>query len=320
MSNVGGRRRAPEYPPKPRARTCAHRRSGDRASCGPSSRNCRGSRVPENPPSIRLGGRQSEPVPVRAAGAGHRRTLRLAPGFEAECARFRSSRTSRHRPADHEPAGVGRDRSRRVAALGVTVDQVEAALYSRTARARSRRSSRPTTSTRSSCRWRRSTSRIRRRSRCSTCARRAEADAARRRWSQTQQTVGPQTVNHTGQLPSVTLSFNLGPACARRRGVGRCSRRRARRCQATIASSFQGTRRRSSRARPGLVLILAIFVIYVVLGMLYESFIHPITILSGLPSAAFGALLTLIVFDRTSTSTPSSASSCWSVSSRRTRS
>ena len=67
-----------------------------------------------------------------------------------------------------------------------------------------------------------------------------------------------------------------------------------------------------------MLLLLAVLVIYLVLGMLYESFIHPLTILSGLPSAGLGALLTLLLFGSTSTCTPSSASSCWSASSRRT--
>ena len=114
----------------------------------------------------------------------------------------------------------------------------------------------------------------------------------------TRQTVGPLSVNHTGQLPSVTLSFNLKPgvalgdAVARVQGVARDT------LPPTISGNFQGTAQafQDSMAGLGWVLALAIFVIYVVLGILYESFIHPLTILSGLPSAGFGALLTLYLF------------------------
>jgi HAE1 family hydrophobic/amphiphilic exporter-1 len=114
----------------------------------------------------------------------------------------------------------------------------------------------------------------------------------------TRQTVGPLSVNHTGQLPSVTLSFNLKPgvalgdAVARVQGVARDT------LPATISGNFQGTAQAFQDSMTGLgwVLALAIFVIYVVLGILYESFIHPLTILSGLPSAGFGALLTLYLF------------------------
>ena len=111
------------------------------------------------------------------------------------------------------------------------------------------------------------------------------------------------------------MSFNLAPGA---RWATRCrasSRRRAQTLPATVADQLPGTAQAFQSLRGlGLVLVLAIFVIYVVLGMLYESFIHPLTILSGLPSAGFGALLTLLIFNQTSTSTPSSASSCWSAS------
>jgi hydrophobic/amphiphilic exporter-1 (mainly G- bacteria), HAE1 family len=114
----------------------------------------------------------------------------------------------------------------------------------------------------------------------------------------TRQTVGPQSINHISQLPSVTLSFNLktgvalGDAAARVQELARTT------LPGTITGSFQGTAQAFEESMRGLgwVLALAIFVIYVVLGILYESFIHPITILSGLPSAGFGALLTLLIF------------------------
>jgi len=114
----------------------------------------------------------------------------------------------------------------------------------------------------------------------------------------TRQTVGPLSVNHTGQLPSVTLSFNLRPGIALGDAVARVQAVARDTLPATISGSFQGTAQAFQDSMTGLgwVLALAIFVIYVVLGILYESFIHPITILSGLPSAGFGALLTLLLF------------------------
>jgi hydrophobic/amphiphilic exporter-1 (mainly G- bacteria), HAE1 family len=114
----------------------------------------------------------------------------------------------------------------------------------------------------------------------------------------TKQTVGPLSVNHTGQLPSVTISFNLRPGIALGDAVARVGEVAARTLPATVSGSFQGTAQAFQESTQGLgwVLALAIFVIYVVLGILYESFIHPLTILSGLPSAGFGALVTLLIF------------------------
>jgi HAE1 family hydrophobic/amphiphilic exporter-1 len=114
----------------------------------------------------------------------------------------------------------------------------------------------------------------------------------------TRQTVGPLSVNHTGQLPSVTLSFNLKQGVALGDAVGRVEELARQTLPATVSGSFQGTAQAFQESVQGLgwILALAIFVIYVVLGILYESFIHPLTILSGLPSAGFGALLTLLLF------------------------
>ena len=116
--------------------------------------------------------------------------------------------------------------------------------------------------------------------------------------TKTRQTVGPLSVNHTGQLPSVTLSFNLRPGVALGDAVAAVQAMAMQKLPGTVSGSFQGTAQafQDSMQGLGLVLALAIFVIYVVLGVLYESFIHPLTILSGLPSAGFGALLTLLVF------------------------
>jgi len=110
--------------------------------------------------------------------------------------------------------------------------------------------------------------------------------------------VGPLTVNHLGQLPAVTLSFNLKPGVSLGDAVASVDQVARATLPGTISTSFQGTAQafESSMRGLGLLLVMAILVIYIVLGILYESFIHPLTILSGLPSAGFGALLTLMLF------------------------
>jgi HAE1 family hydrophobic/amphiphilic exporter-1 len=110
--------------------------------------------------------------------------------------------------------------------------------------------------------------------------------------------VGPLSVNHTGQVPSVTISFNLPPGVALGDAVNRVEAVATETLPATVATSFQGTAQafQDSTRGLGIILLMAIFVIYVVLGILYESFIHPLTILSGLPAAGLGALLTLLLF------------------------
>ncbi|HYM25550.1 MAG TPA: efflux RND transporter permease subunit, partial [Vicinamibacterales bacterium] len=109
---------------------------------------------------------------------------------------------------------------------------------------------------------------------------------------------GPLTVSHTGQLPSVTVSFNLKPGFALGDAVTDINQMAASTLPSTIATSFQGTAQafQDSLRGLGLILVMAIVVIYIVLGILYESFTHPLTILSGLPSAGFGALITLLLF------------------------
>ena len=114
-------------------------------------------------------------------------------------------------------------------------------------------------------------------------------------------TVGPLSVNHYGQLPSATISFNLVPGFALGDAASSIDEViRDLRMPPTVAPMYQGTVQAFQQSFKGLsiLLIVAILVIYMVLGMLYESFIHPITILSGLPSAVFGALLTLKIFHK----------------------
>ncbi len=110
--------------------------------------------------------------------------------------------------------------------------------------------------------------------------------------------VGPLTVNHIGQLPSVTISFNLKPGISLSDGIEIVKKIASQTLPTTITTSFQGTAQvfAASLQGLGLLVIIAIVVIYIVLGILYEDFIHPITILSGLPSAGIGALLTLLLF------------------------
>jgi len=110
--------------------------------------------------------------------------------------------------------------------------------------------------------------------------------------------LGPLSVNHSGQLPSVTLSFNLAPNASLGAAVSDVERAAQQTLPATISTGFGGTAQAFQASQQGLLflLVLAVAVIYIVLGILYESFIHPLTILSGLPFAGFGALLTLLVF------------------------
>ena len=112
--------------------------------------------------------------------------------------------------------------------------------------------------------------------------------------------VAPLTVNHQGQLPSVTISFNLAPNVSIGTAIDRIRALQAdMQVPATLTTSFQGTAQAFEKSMRGLglLLVMAILVVYIVLGILYESFIHPLTILSGLPAAGLGALLTLMLFN-----------------------
>jgi HAE1 family hydrophobic/amphiphilic exporter-1 len=112
------------------------------------------------------------------------------------------------------------------------------------------------------------------------------------------QDVGPLAITHSGQLPSVTISFNTRDGVALGTATAAVEAAAALTIPSTITTAFSGTAQAFQDSQQGLLalLILAIFVIYMVLGILYESFIHPVTILTGLPFAAFGALLALLVF------------------------
>ena len=110
--------------------------------------------------------------------------------------------------------------------------------------------------------------------------------------------VGPQSINHSGQLPSVSVSFGLRPGVSLGQATAHVKAVADQLLPPTITTSFEGSAKvfQQSMANLGLLLFVAIGVVYIVLGALYESYVHPITILSGLPSAGLGALVTLYVF------------------------
>ncbi|MCC6590752.1 MAG: efflux RND transporter permease subunit [Bryobacterales bacterium] len=119
--------------------------------------------------------------------------------------------------------------------------------------------------------------------------------------TKTRRKVGPLNINHFGQLPAATISFNLKPGASLGQAAEFVENAvQELRMPATIAFAFQGTVKEFQRSFQNLtvLLVIAVLVIYIVLGVLYESFIHPITILSGLPSAVFGALVTLLIFGK----------------------
>jgi hydrophobic/amphiphilic exporter-1 (mainly G- bacteria), HAE1 family len=112
------------------------------------------------------------------------------------------------------------------------------------------------------------------------------------------QDIGPQAVNHYGQLPAVTISFNVKPGASLGGAVSRVREVADQTLPPTISTAFQGAAKafEGSLTNLWVLLVIAIMVVYIVLGILYESYIHPLTILSGLPSAGVGALLTLYLF------------------------
>src|SRR5262249_47166668 len=108
---------------------------------------------------------------------------------------------------------------------------------------------------------------------------------------------GPLSIAHSGQMASVTISFNLAPGVSLGAAVDQVNKLARESLPATITTGFSGTAQafQDSQQGLGMLLLITVFIIYIILGILYESFIHPITILTGLPFAAFGALLALYV-------------------------
>jgi HAE1 family hydrophobic/amphiphilic exporter-1 len=109
---------------------------------------------------------------------------------------------------------------------------------------------------------------------------------------------GPNSIPHSGQLPSVTISFGLRPGTSLGQATDMIEETARNVLPASITGTFQGSAKlfQDSMRNMGFLLLIAVLVVYIVLGVLYESYIHPITILSGLPSAGFGALLMLLLF------------------------
>ena len=284
----------------------AQRRRGDRSELRPEARR----RSPASASSCRTRRRSASAASSPRASTSSRSRARHRASSTAARARC-SSAAARRCPGSQDVTSdlqiknpqvhveIDRDRA---AALGVTAEQIEEALYTRLRLAPGLdhlRAEQPVQrDPRARCR---STSADPRRSRCCTCARRSgelvplDAVATLERTAS-----GRSRVNHSGQLPAVTLSFNLSPGVSL--GDGRRPPSSARRAQTLPADrharASRARRRRSSRRRraSGCCSLIAILVIYMVLGILYESFIHPLTILSGLPFAGFGALLTLLLF------------------------
>ncbi|PTX90761.1 efflux RND transporter permease subunit [Opitutus sp. ER46] len=116
--------------------------------------------------------------------------------------------------------------------------------------------------------------------------------------AKTRSTVGPLSVSHLGQVPAVTVTFNLAQGVSLSEVTTRIERIARDMLPPTVGSTFQGTAAAftSSLQGLGVMLLVAVLTIYLVLGILYEDFIHPLTILSGLPAATFGALATLLIF------------------------
>ena len=111
-------------------------------------------------------------------------------------------------------------------------------------------------------------------------------------------TLGPLSINHSGQLPSVTISFDVAPSVSLGKALSEVKTLADNTLPSSVTAQYSGAAQafENSMGNLGMLLVMAILVIYLVLGILYESFIHPITILSGLPAAGFGALATLMAF------------------------
>jgi len=252
-----------------------------------------------NPPAIRIGGQQSRSdYQFTLQGTNTAELYRLAPKFEQAVARLPDVQDVNSDLQISTPElAVNLDREQ-IAALGLTADQVESALslaygseqvsqiYASDDQYQVIMEVAP--------QYQRDPSALSRLYVRSASGKLVPLSAV----ASSRLQAGPQSVNHAGQLPAVTISFNLRPGVALGDAVAQVQRLATETLPATISGTFQGTAQAFQQSMQGLgwILALAIFVIYVVLGVLYESFIHPVTILSGLPSAGFGALLTLLLF------------------------
>ena len=253
----------------------------------------------QNPPMIRIGGQQSRSLyqytlqgqnldELYRASADFEKRLREVPGlFDVN--------TDLQIASPSVVVDIDRDRA---AALGVTADQIEGALYGAYGSKQVSDIYTPTNDYQVIMellpRYQLDPNALRLVYIRSSSGKLVPLDAV----TKPRNTVGPLSVTHLGQLPSVTISFNLTPGTALGDAVGRVEQAARETLPADINTSFQGVAAafQSSLQGMGVLLILAILVIYMVLGILYESFIHPLTILSGLPSAGLGALASLLIF------------------------
>ena len=253
----------------------------------------------QNPPMIRIGGQQSRSLyqytlqgqnldELYRASADFEKRLRDVPGlFDVN--------TDLQIASPSVVVDIDRDRA---AALGVTADQIESALYGAYGSKQVSDIYTPTNDYQVIMellpRYQLDPNALRLVYIRSSSGKLVPLDAV----TKPRNTVGPLSVTHLGQLPSVTISFNLTPGTALGDAVGRVEQAARETLPADINTSFQGVAAafQSSLQGMGVLLILAILVIYMVLGILYESFIHPLTILSGLPSAGLGALASLLIF------------------------
>ncbi len=255
--------------------------------------------VPQVPPSIRIGGRQSAAVyQYSLYGTDLQELYRVAPGFEQKIREISGVIDVSSDLLVTSPqllVDIDRDKA---SSLNVSAQQIEDVLYSAFG---SRQVSTIYTPTNQYFVILELDDRYQKDSRSLSMiylrnkeGRLIPLDAVTTRRT----TVGPLTVTHLGQLPSVTVSFNLAPGISLSDVTTEIQALALRELPATIGSTFQGTAAAFTSSLKGLgaLLLVAVLVIYLVLGVLYEDFVHPITILSGLPSASFGALITLLLF------------------------
>jgi HAE1 family hydrophobic/amphiphilic exporter-1 len=255
--------------------------------------------IPQVPPSIRIGGRQSSSVyQFTLYGTDLQELYRVAPQFQEKMAAVPGVvdvTTDLLITSPQMLIDIDRDKA---SSLGITPAQIENSLYSAFG---SRQVSTIYTPTNQYFVILKLEDRFQRDPRSlsliylrSNTGKLVPLEAV----SHLQSTVGPLSVAHLGQLPAVTISFNLAPGVSLSAATDQIGKLAATELPVTISSAFQGTAAAftSSLNGLGLLLLVAVLVIYLVLGMLYEDFIHPITILSGLPAATFGALLTLLIF------------------------
>ena len=190
---------------------------------------------------------------------------------------------------------IDRDKA---SSLGLTLSRSRTRFTRPTVHARSQPSIPRPISTMSSWNWRPNSARILPRWPLSTSSQREGQLVPLTTVASIRQTVSPLTINHSGQIPSATISFNLKPGYAIGTAIDEINRFSHANLPASVHTAFQGSAQafQSSFASMGFLLLVTIIVIYMVLGILYESFIHPLTILSSLPLAGFGALAALAIF------------------------